>query len=842
MVMGGAMDDAMPAMESFSLSQLSTSGPIARSSRMAKGIPGAEVSAGARIESNFEGGEDAPEGDAGPDLTQVSIRKNLQETAFFYPNLIADGDGRIKIEFEVPEALTTWKFLGLSHDAQLRTALLTDEMTTSKDLMVQPNPPRFLREGDQLYFSVKVTNQSDKAQTGVVQLQLNNAFDESSVDEAFGNSDSKKTFEVPAQQSRSYHWKLNVPDYVGAITYKVVGASDTVSDGEEGMLPVLSKRILVTESLPLPIRGNQSRTFTFEELEKMDRSDSLKNQSLTVQMTSNPSWYAVMALPYLMEYPHQCSEQTFNRLFANALGQKIVNSNPRIKTIFDQWRGTDALKSPLEKNDELRNVTIAESPWLLDGKNESQARRNVGLLFEANRINREIKKATDRLAQMQLSNGSWPWFSGGPPNEYLTRYITTGFGRLRKLGVEVDVQSAIRALNYLDGDITRRYQRLKNNDLLDGNNLNYSIAMYLYGRTFFLKDQAVADQNRVAFDYFVGQAKTYWPKLGSRQSHAHIAIAMKRLNDEATAQAVMKSLTERSLRDDELGQYWTQSDSFWFWYQAPIETQALLIEAYDEVLGDADSVEECKIWLLKQKQTQAWKTTKSTADAVYALLLRGADNLASSKLVSVKIGGEKIQPDDVEAGTGFFQEKFAGGDINSNQKTIEVAKSDDGIAWGSVHWRYLEDVSKIEPYEGTPLTLKKSLFIKKNTDDGPEISPVTGPVEIGDELVTRVEIRVDRDMEFVHLKDYRGSGTEPVNVLSRYRNQDGLWYYESTKDTASHFFIDYLRKGTYVFESSVRVQHAGKYQTGIAELQCMYAPEFNSHSGSVEIEVKPAER
>ena len=192
----------------------------------------------------------------------------------------------------------------------------------------------------------------------------------------------------------------------------------------------------------------------------------------------------------------------------------------------------------------------------------------------------------------------------------------------------------------------------------------------------------------------------------------------------------------------------------------------------------------------------------------------------------------EIQPDKVEAGTGFFEERFTGSDITSAQKTIEVVKSDDGIAWGSVHWQYLEDVSKIEPYEGHAADGEEGVYSsRKNTDNGPEISPVTGAVEIGDELVTRVEIRVDRDMEYVHLKDYRGSGTEPVNVLSRYNNRrDGLWYYESTRDTASHFFIDYLRKGTYVFETSVRVQHAGTYETGIAELQCMYAPEFNSHS------------
>lgn len=836
----GATDDAIPMAGAMAGAMMSKSAAAPRAAPMAVAAEAEEV------DGDFAEGQGRIEGQSGninggPDLTQVSIRKNLQETAFFYPNLIADGEGRIKIEFEVPEALTTWKFMGLTHDAELRTGMLTDEMTTSKDLMVQPNPPRFLREGDQLYFSVKVTNQSDSAQSGVVQLQLNSAFDESSFDEDFGNGQSKKTFDVPAKESRSYHWKLTVPDYVGAITYKVVGASDTVSDGEEGMLPVLSKRILVTESLPLPMRGNQTRSFTFEALEKMDRSDSLKNQSLTVQMTSNPSWYAVMALPYLMEYPHQCSEQTFNRLYANALGRRIVTSNPRIKTIFDQWRGTDALKSPLEKNDELRNVTIAESPWLIDGKDQSQARRNVGLLFDGNRLDREIKKAVERLAQMQLPDGSWPWFSGGPSNDYLTLYITTGFGRLRKLGVDVDVNVAINALGRLDSELKRKYDLLAENERLDQNNLSSTTALYLYGRSFFLDDQAISDQNRPAFDYFVQQAKTYWPELGARQSQAHIAIAMKRLDHLQTANAVMKSLTERSLRDDELGQYWTESQSFWFWYQAPIETQALLIEAYDEVLGDAKSVQECKIWLLKQKQTQAWKTTKSTADAVYALLLRGTDSLASAKLVDVTVGGAKIQPDEVEAGTGFFQEKFTGGDIHSGQKTIEVVKSDDGIAWGSVHWQYLEDVAKIEPYQGTPLTVKKSLFIKKNTDDGPEISPVTGAVEIGDELVTRVEIRVDRDMEYVHLKDYRGSGTEPVNVLSQYKQRDSLWYYESTRDTASHFFIDYLRKGTYVFETSVRVQHAGIYETGIAEIQCMYAPEFNSHSASVAIEVNQAE-
>jgi hypothetical protein len=271
-------------------------------------------------------------------------------------------------------------------------------------------------------------------------------------------------------------------------------------------------------------------------------------------------------------------------------------------------------------------------------------------------------------------------------------------------------------------------------------------------------------------------------------------------------------------------------------------------------MQDAKTVEECKVWLLKQKQTQDWKTTKATADAVYALLLRGRELLSSDALVQVQLGGIDVTPQSgpasgtdsrkapavakPEAGTGFYEVRFAPADIKPKLAQITVKKVDQGVAWGSVHWQYLEDMTKVTPHEGTPLKLKKTLYTKVNTARGPVIEPVKGALKVGDELVVRIELRTDRDMEYVHMKDQRGSGTEPVNVLSRYKYQDGLAYYESTRDTASHFFIDYLPKGTYVFEYSTRVQLRGDYQTGIAEIQCMYAPEFNSHSESFRLQVK----
>jgi uncharacterized protein YfaS (alpha-2-macroglobulin family) len=773
----------------------------------------------------------------GPDLSNVPARSNLNETAFFFPHLVSNKAGEVKLEFTMPEALTEWKFLGFAHDGELRAGFIQSSTVTAKDLMVQPNPPRFVREGDQLEFTVKVTNQSAQSQTGKVRLTFADARTDSNVDKLLANINLDREFEIASKRSKSFSWRIDVPDDMGFMTYTAVASTGKLSDGEKGYLPVLSRRILVTESLPLPIRGPQTREFEFTRLTTSGKSNTLKHQSLTVQMVSNPSWYAVMALPYLMEYPHQCSEQTFNRLYANSIARHIATSDPKIRGVFEQWRNTPALDSPMQKNGDLKSLTLEETPWLQQAESEAQARRNVGILFDDNRLNDETSRMMMRLAEMQRGDGEWPWFPGGHGNDYITLYIVTGFGRMRHLGVDTDVAMAVKALNSLDDGIDSHYRSIRPEDR-HLNHLSARVALYLYARSFYLKDQPVKAKYKEAVDYFLGQATKYWLQLSNRQSQAHLALAKKRFGDLKTAQGIMKSIKERSVSNEELGMFWRDTERSYWWYRAPIETQAMMIEAFDEVMDDQDAVENCKVWLLKQKQTQDWKTTKATADAIYGLLLRGTDGLASDALVEVSLGGKAIKPETVEAGTGFYEQRFVRNEIKPQMGKVSVAKSDEGVAWGSLHWQYLEDMSKVTAYEGTPLKVRKTLYIKKNTTEGPTLVPVKGPLAVGDELVTRIELRVDRDMEYVHMKDQRGAGTEPVNVLSRYRYQDGLGYYESTRDTASHFFISYLPKGVYVFEYSVRVQHKGKYQSGMTSVQCMYAPEFNSHSESFPLNVK----
>ena len=790
-----------------------------------------------------------------PDLSQVTARKNLNETAFFFPQLTTDSNGVVRMIFTMPEALTRWRFMGFAHDRLLRSGFLQGEAVTSKDLMVQPNPPRFLREGDLVEFTVKVSNQSDKPQSGRVRLTFNDALAAQSADKLLGNTRTEQTFTIPPRESRSFSWRIAVPDGCGFLTYKAVAATDTLSDGEEGAVPVLSRRILVRESLPLPIRGPATRKFEFARLLKSGGSRTLQHQSLTVQMVSNPAWYAVLALPYLMEYPYECSEQVFNRYYANSLARTLANSDPKIARVFEQWRNTPALDSPLEKNQDLKSVMLEETPWLRDAQNESQARRNVGILFDANRLDSEMSRTLQKLTEMQLADGAWPWFPGGPGNDYITLYITTGFGRLRHLKADVSVEPALRSLNRLDGWMHEHYQRIQRWSEPDKYVPSSTDALYLYGRSFFLDDQPVNPQHKPALEFFLAQARKHWLQTNSRQTQGHLVLALHRFakargTPDPTPMAIMASLKERSVSNEEMGRFWRDLELSWWWYHAPIETQALMIEAFDEVAQDPQAVEDCRVWLLKQKQTQDWKTTKATADAVYALLLRGRDLLSSDALVELKLGGIDLTPGKrrptkagaaappVEAGTGFYEVRFPGPEVKPKMGEIMVRKADPGVAWGSVHWQYLEEMTKVTPYAGTPLKLRKTLYVKTNTDRGPVIEPVRGPLRVGDELVVRLELRTDRDMEYVHLKDQRGSGTEPVNVLSRYRYQDGLAYYESTRDTASHFFIDYLPKGVYVFEYSTRVQLRGEYQTGVAEIQCLYAPEFNSHSESLPLTVR----
>ncbi|MBN2440705.1 MAG: hypothetical protein JXJ04_05150 [Spirochaetales bacterium] len=780
---------------------------------------------------------------------EVKVRTNLNETAFFYPHLLTDKDGKIIISFTIPEALTRWKMLGFAHTKDLSYGFTRNELVTQKDLMIIPNPPRFLRENDTISFTAKVTNLADSDLSGNAVLELYDALTMKPVDVAFKNNKALQPFTVKKEQSTSLAWDLVIPEQIQAVTFRVIAKAGNFSDGEERIIPVLTNRMMVTESLPLPIKGNETKTFTFAKLVESGKSKTLTHHKVTLEFTSNPAWYAIQALPYIMEYPYECSEQVFSRYYANSIASHVANSSPGIKKVFESWKGSNSLISNLEKNEELKSLLLQETPWVLNSQDETERKKRVGLLFDLNRMSHELKKALQKIIKLQASNGGWPWFPGLPDDRYITQHIAAGMGHLDRLGIkEVKDNTSVRnmiqkALYYCDARIHEDYTYLiKNKIKPDQNNLGYLGIHYLYTRSFFT-DIPVADTHKEAFDYWYAQAEKYWLDF-SVYLQGMISLALNRYGNHEKAMDIIRSLKENAIVHEELGMYWKSNTAGYYWYQAPIETQSLLIETFTEVARDKNSVEEMKIWLLKQKQTQDWKTTKATADACYALLLQGSDLLKSKDLVEITLGTMNVDPlklEDVkvEAGTGYFKTSWSGSDIKPEMGNIILTKKDDGIAWGALYWQYFEQLDKITTHK-TPLALKKKLFLQVQTDKGPVIKPIAKdtPLTPGDLVIVRIELTTDRDMEYMHLKDMRASCLEPTNVISRYKYQDGLWYYESTKDASTNFFIPWIRKGTYVFEYSLRISHTGNFSNGITTIQCMYAPEFTSHSEGVRITVK----
>lgn len=773
---------------------------------------------------------------AAPSAPPVQIRKNLQETAFFYPQLMTDEKGELIVSFTVPEALTTWKMLGLAYTKELASTILRNELKTQKEIMVAPNVPRFLREGDRLILSAKISNMTDAVRDGVAELKLMDARTMADITADLAVPQKEASFSAPAKGNAAVQWQITVPKRTDPVVWRIVARAGDKGDGEENTLPVLSNRMLVTETLPLPINGKETKNFTLQKL-KDNNSQSLTNHRLTLEFTSNPAWYAVQALPYLIEYPYECAEQVFSRYYANSLASHIVNKNEKIAKVFAQWKGTAALDSNLMKNEELKSALLQETPWVLDGQNEAAAKRRVALLFDLNRMGNELKSAFNKLRQLQVSSGGWPWFPGLPEDRYITQHITAGLGKLKRLGVATgpDIERMTRAaVGYLDRQMQREYEELLRAKVdMQKQHISYMERHYLYTRSFFV-EVPVAEGHQVAFNYWKGQAATYWVDETPYMTGL-TATALFRFGDTATPAKMVASLKERAIYSGELGMYWKENMGGYYWFQFPIETQAALIEAFEEVAKDGASADKMKTWLIKMKQVQNWRTTKATADAVYALLYGGSDWLAGTKLATVTVGGKKAGPAEgeptPEAGTGYFKTSWPGAQVTPAMAQVTVQNPNPGPAWGALYWQYFEELDKITAAQ-SPLSIERQILREKRTDSGAVLEPITGetPLKVGDKIAVRLVLRVDRDMEYLHLKDGRPAGTEPVDVLSGHDYRDGLWFYRVTKDVSTNFFIHRAVKGTYVLEYRLTVTLAGNYSAGLATAQCMYAPEFAAHS------------
>ncbi len=777
-------------------------------------------------------------------------RTNFSETAFFYPTLMTNEKNEVIFSFTMPDALTRWKFMALAHTKGLEYGMIEKEVVTQKELMVVPNAPRFLREGDTLSFPCKISNLSDSTMAGKATLSFIDAITNANITSQILKGDSSVAFVTAKGANTNLIWSLVIPEGLSTVKYRITAQAQNFTDGEEQAIPVLTNRMLVTESMPLWANSKQTKTFSFDKF-KNNTSSTLKNHKLTLEYTSNPAWYAIQALPYLMEYPYECSEQIFSRYYANALASHVANSSPRIKAVLDSWKmqSPESFLSNLEKNQELKTTILEQTPWVLDAKDESERKKRVALLFDLNKMSAELQNAILKLQKKQNPDGSWSWFDGMPDDRYITQYIVEGFGHLDHLGVKTVREDertwnmVQRSVEYLDRRINDDYKDLISRKAdMAKNNLTSIQIHYLYARSFF-KDLPVDGEFRKSLDYYLSMEKKYWLDQTNEYMQSMISLTLSKNNEKSVAMDIIRSLKENSQYSEELGRYWKNNAGGYYWGLASIETQSILIEAFHDVAGDKQTVDEMQRWLLKNKQTNDWKTTKATAEACYALLLQGTDFLSQSAAADITLGNEKISPSSypeikAEAGTGYYKIAWSSNDIRKDMGDVKVVNNNEVPGWGALYWQYFEQLDKITPHE-TPLKLKKQLFIEQNSPSGKVIVPVSEQtqVKVSDRLKVRIELRVDRDMEYVMMKDMRASGLEPENVLSSYKWQDGLGYYESTHDASTDFFFSYLPKGTYVFEYPLRASQEGNFSNGITNIQCMYAPEFGAHSEGVRLQI-----
>jgi TonB-dependent SusC/RagA subfamily outer membrane receptor len=775
------------------------------------------------------------------EMTQVKARKNLSEIAFFFPDLKTDKDGKFHLNFTSPEALTAWKFRLFAHNKNTEIGYLEQIVTTQKDLMALPNFPRFFREKDTITITCKIANLLPEAKSGIAILQFFDAATMQPADVQMTNADNIRNFNVAGSGNTNVSWKIAIPEGLQGVQYLIVAKSGSFSDGEEGIIPVLTNNMLVTEAIPLWVKGNTSKQYTFENF-KNNTSTTLRNHQLTVEYTSNPTWLAIEALPYLMEYEHECSEQTFARYYANALATEIVNSNPKLEALFDSWRKSGK-PSKLEENEALKSIVLAETPWFADAETETEKKQKLALLFDLEKMKISQANILGKLIQKQKSSGGFAWFDGGNENEYITRHILAGLGHLKKLrtkSADNDTISKIvkAGIAYIDAEFTERNSGKDAARKIMAS--SYSNLHYLYARSFYLDIMPPNEALKNLINLSLEKLGQDYLQL-SLYEKGMAALALARFGRRTEAEKILAHLKETSASNEDSGMYWIGNTAGWNWYQSPIETQALLIEAFTEIQNDSKSADEMKVWLIKNKQQKNWPTTKSTTEAIYALLMKGSDWLSVKDNTRMKIGGEtitsKMTENEKESETGYVKLQWKPEEIKPDMATLSIENKSKVPGYGGFYWQYFEDLDKIKSNSASVLSVSKELFLSKSTLQGKKLEKITtsNPLKIGDLVTVRLVITAKENMEYVHLKDLRASCFEPIDVLSEYKWQDDLGYYMSTKDVATHFFFDEIEKGTYVISYDLRVNNIGDFSNGITTIQSMYAPEFASHTKGIRI-------
>ncbi|MDR2236198.1 MAG: hypothetical protein LBE92_08745 [Chryseobacterium sp.] len=773
------------------------------------------------------------------ELEKVPVRQNLNETAFFYPDLKTDADGNVHFEFTSPEALTKWKLMFLAHTKDARAATMERQVVTQKEFSVTPNYPRFLREGDELNLQSKLSNLTDKKLSGSAELQILDAFTNENITSKFGISAGTQNFSLNENGNSALTWKLKVPDNVSSIIMKVVAKAGAYSDGEQQAVAVLPNRMLVTDAVPVFVKEGETKTFVLDNL-KNTNSTTVSNVSNTLELTTNPIWEIMFALPSLKNDQNNSADVVFNKWFADVLASEIFRANPKMKTVFEEYQNKGLLNSNLEKNQELKQLLLEETPWVLESKNEGEQMQKLALLFDVNTMRNSISQSWDDFRKLQNPDGGFSWYAGYPSSYGTSLYILKNLGKINSWlkdnvkdyqGTE-QKELVAKLVQYVDNEVSK-YWDVKKENVWNNWTMDYLDTRNYWEQQYPLKGKGATLKSLVK-----QKAKTAKITDFTFFGLHRAALLMNDYGLKDVSDKLMNYLKETSTDTKTQGVYWKQNLNDWGWFGSKVVNHAGALEAFNTLkANDQKFIEDMKIWLVTQKEVNSWGSSRGTSEVIFTILNSGKSwTGAESDKATIIWGGKEITPQT--QATGYVKSTVKTDAVDKNLSTVTITKPGPGIVQGGLFWQYYEDLDKIKSSESY-IAVTKELYKKIKTVNGEElqkISPET-PLKVGDKVTVRMILNTDRAMEFIHIKDMRAAGFEPVDALSGYQWKNNLGYYQSTKDASTNFYIQYMPKGKYVFEYDVIANASGKFSNGITTMQNYYAPQMNAHTKGTGISI-----
>lgn len=754
-------------------------------------------------------------------VTDVQPRENFNETALFYPSARTDSKGAVTLTFTLPESLTTWRFMGMAHTTDMFSGLIEGEAVAKKDVMVQPNVPRFVRVGDKASITARIFNTGEAEASGKATMEL--------TDPETGKviHTQTRSFKVAQDSTAAVTFDYSPDGSHSLLVCKIVIAGKAFGDGEQCYLPVLPDRERVTVTMPFTQNGPGTKTIDMGNLFPVKD----KTSKLTVEYTNNPAWLVVQALPTMGTPDDDNAIAQAASLYANTLGEEIVRLNPEAKKAFDRWRmerGEEtSLMSSLEKNSSLKDIVLAETPWVADADRETEQKQLLAGFFNESLMASRKASAADKLARLQKADGSWGWCDGMSGSFHLTVAVSEMLVRMNAMTGKQNAAGTMldNAFGYMGTEIVKRVDEMKKSErkgakvVLPGT----TTLQYLYLSAVDGRKQSAKVQS--ACDYLVALLK----KDIAGQSiyeKAMTAVILAKRGETTKSREYAQSLKEYTVYTDEAGRYYDTPRAGYSWFDYRIPTEVAAIEAIKTVTPeDTNTIDEMRRWLLHEKRTQAWDTPINSVNAVYAFLMGNSKALSSREQTVLAIDGKTLETPEATAGLGYMKTAIA----EPKGKTFTATKTSEGTSWGALYAQYMQKTSEIES-ANAGISVKRDILVKGadgKTHEAKELN-------VGDRVVVRITINSSLDLDFVQIVDRRAACMEPVKQLSGYSG--GV--YRSPKDNATCYYLDRLAKGKHIIETEYYIDRAGTYETGTCTAGCAYAPEYRATAKSQTIKVK----